>query len=176
MEGHNVEQAFIECFFARGKLSRILAALCTNDIHSTDPITTTTLTFMNMPVQIQLTAVGLQPFTGRDATFAYNQMTTEQQEFLLTLLKTSDQWHTYHNSMRVKWNSAPHKLDPVDVLEPMCLHIMSSALFTDRRSRLALCNIILQRIQASCPLVASLQANLNERLFPTVGPLERLVK
>ena len=38
--------------------------------------------------------------------------------------------------------------------------------YNDPKARVAVCNIILQRVQASAPLSAALQADLNRRLFP----------
>lgn len=165
MEGCCVEQEFVQRFFARDELPQVLASLCDSNSKAADPVTSTVLMFINSSLQIQLTAVGLQPFAGKDVTFPYHHMSVAQTEFLLRLVNTDGHWSVYPNSMKVRWSHAQQKLDALDVLECVCVHIMSSQSFPDKRSRLALCNIILQRLQASCPLVPSLQANLNERLF-----------
>jgi hypothetical protein len=57
-------------------------------------------------------------------------------------------------------------LRPLDVLEALCATVLASAAYPDRRLRVAICNILLQRVQARVTLDKHTQASLNERLFP----------
>lgn len=58
-------------------------------------------------------------------------------------------------------------LPALDVLEAVCSQILSSRkAYPDPKARVAICNIVLQRVQASTPLSQAVQAELNARLFP----------
>jgi hypothetical protein len=93
-------------------------------------------------------------------------MTTGQREFLLSLIHTPKSWAVHDSAMVWRRRGERITLPTLDVLLPLCGDILISKRYTDPRSRLAICNIILQRVQASCPLSPSLQAELNLRLFP----------
>lgn len=55
------------------------------------------------------------------------------------------------------------------MLEALCRRLLASRAHTDPRARLALCNIVLQRVQSSLPLSSAVQARLNQRLFPVAA-------
>ena len=58
-------------------------------------------------------------------------------------------------------------LKALDVLEALCTSVLTSTAYADKRLRVAVCNILLQRVQASIPIDRSVQAALNAKLFPT---------
>lgn len=43
--------------------------------------------------QIQLTAAGVQPFAGKDLLIPWHQMSPEQRELLLDLVRDTELWH-----------------------------------------------------------------------------------
>ena len=57
-------------------------------------------------------------------------------------------------------------LKPLDVLSALCSLVLSSNAYPDKRLRVAICNILLQRVQARVTLDKHTQAALNQRLFP----------
>jgi hypothetical protein len=93
-------------------------------------------------------------------------MTPAQREFLVNLVHTQGAWNVHDSAMVLRRKGERTTLPPLDVLEAVCADILASKRYPDPRARLAICNIILQRVQASTPLAPALQAGLNQRLFP----------
>jgi len=150
-------------------MQRTLAVLCESNQKQAggDTVTHTVLLLLSSPVHVQLTAVGWQPLRARDLTFPYAYMTQDQRLALKALLdEGSERWHAYEHAL-VHRRSAPlSHLRPLDVLEGLCGLVLSSAAYPDKRLRVAICNILLQRVQASIPIERGVQATLNSRLFP----------
>lgn len=166
----DVEKEFLKHFFQGNNLQSTIVSLCNNvnsgSIHTHDPISHNISVMLNTPWEIQLVANGLQPFHGKDLMIPYHCMNTEQREFLLHILSTTDQWSKYEYSLVYKHHkSTTHKLDTLDVLEALCQLIQNSQKYPDQRSKLAINNIILQRIHSSVPLSGPVQVALNKRLF-----------
>lgn len=160
------EQRLAALFFTGQSLQRCLAAFSRDCQGAADPLLHVILTAINAPVQIQLTGVGLQPFQGAEFTLPYHRMTAEQRAFLLELTER-DGWSTHETSMAWRRRGARVTLPPVDVLEAVCAQMLAACkTHPDPRARVAICNILLQRAQASIPLSKALQAQLNARLFP----------
>jgi hypothetical protein len=150
-------------------MQRTLAVLCESNQKqpATDSVTQTVLLLLSSPVHVQLTAVGWQPLKGRDLTFPYAHMTPDQRQALKALIdEGSERWHVYEHAMMYRRSAPPVHLKPLDVLEGLCGSVLSSAAYPDKRLRVAICNILLQRVQASIPIERSVQAALNARLFP----------
>ena len=153
-------------FGTKPALQQCLACFC-RDCQAPDPILHVLLTAISSPLQIQLTAVGLQPFQGAEFTLPYHRMTPEQRAFLLELTMSEARWSVHETSMVWRRRGARTVLAPVDVMEAACSQLLAARkTHPDPRSRVAICNILLQRAQASIPLSAALQAELNARLFP----------
>jgi hypothetical protein len=160
------EEALAALFCSKEALQRCLACFC-RDCQSQDPILHVLLTAISSPLQIQLTAVGLQPFQGAEFTLPYHRMTPEQRAFLLDLTTQGGRWSVHETSMAWRRRGARTALAPVDVLEAACSQLLAARkTHPDPRARVAVCNILLQRAQASIPLSPALQAELNARLFP----------
>lgn len=156
----------VSLFFTGQPLQRCLASFSRDCQGAPDPLLAVILTAINSPVQIQLTGVGLQPFQGAELTLPYHKMTAEQRAFLLGLTER-DGWSTHETSMIWRRRGARVTLPPVDVLEAVCAQMLAARkTHPDPRARVAICNILLQRAQASVPLSKALQAELNARLFP----------
>ena len=51
------------------------------------------------------------------------------------------------------------------MLESFCAHILCTKVLHDLSTRVALCNILLQKMQATVPISKGVQAQLNARLF-----------
>jgi hypothetical protein len=160
------EEKLVSLFFSGASLQRCLAAFC-RDCPASDPILHVLLTAINTPVQIQLTVVGLQPFQGAEFTLSYHKMSPEQRAFLLELTTADGRWSVHETSMLWRRRGARITLAPVDVLDAVCAQMLAARkTHPDPRARVAICNILLQRAQASTPLPPALQAELNARLFP----------
>jgi hypothetical protein len=162
-------------FFSKDVLASTLCVLCHHTKHPTDPITHTLLTMLTCSTNIQLTAVGLQPFRSKDLTLPYHSMTCKQREVLLELLRDKTKWNVYEDAMTYKGALGLTKVDPLDLLESLCSTVLSSPTYADKRMRVVICNILLQRVQSSVPLDKSVQAQLNARLFGTEKPTSELV-
>lgn len=150
-------------------MQRTIAVLCENNQKHPpggDTLTQTVLMLLTSPVHVQLTAVGWQPLKGRDLTFPYSQMTLEQRQALKELVDEAERWHVYEHALMHKRAEQATKLKPLDVLEALCISILSSAAYPNKRLRVAVCNILLQRVQANIPIERSVQNALNARLFP----------
>lgn len=157
----------VQLFCSGDALKRCLVSFCRDSQSPSDPVLHVLLLAMTSHVQIQLTVVGLQLFHGGELTFPYYRMTPEQRAFLLELTLQEFKWNMHENSMSWKRKGPRITLRSVDVLEAMCAQILSCRKkYPDAKSRVAICNIVLQRVQASTPLSPALQAELNARLFP----------
>ena len=112
-------------------------------------------------------------------------MDPAQRAFLMEAMDDASRWTAHENSLLWKRRGERVRLGAADVLEAICAPILrckrynqSKFVFhqlthpgvwirySDPKARVAVCNIILQRVQASAPLSAALQADLNRRLFP----------
>lgn len=170
--GPDTQEARMTELFCTGKaLQRCLASFCKDAQNAQDPVLHVLLIAINSHVQIQLTPVGLQPFQGGELTLPYYRMNPEQRAFLLELTEQTPRWGIHESSMVWRRKGERTSLPPVDVLEAMCSQILASGkTHPDPKSRIAICNIVLQRVQASIPLSHALQAELNARLFPCASP------
>jgi hypothetical protein len=153
-----------DAFFSPPQLERTLVVLCENARQEKDPVTHTLITMVSHPLQLHLTAVGLQPFRGKETTFPYEAMSPDQQQTLRKLLEQSSMW-TRHESCQSFLEREFVLLDPGPILHALCRNILTNSIHKDRRVRVAVCNIILQRVQANVPLSKKLQAQLNLDLF-----------
>lgn len=165
----------MKAFFdpAHHVLQNTIAVLCESHITPpSDPVTQTILIMIKSQLQIQLTAVGLQPFKGRDLTYPYQKMSSGQKETLKRILadeQHSRQCGVYEHAITYRRNPgglASPNLKPIDVLQAMCTNILKSATYPDRRMRVAICNILLQRVQVNIPIDKKTLRELNTRLFP----------
>lgn len=170
------ERAILDAFFTPlPQMQATLAILC--DCHAVapaDPVTQTVLTMIACPVQVQLTAIGWQPFKGKELTLPFQRMSAAQKETIKALLtdeRRQAQWRMYEHALVFRRNAEegqdiPTHLPTLDVLEAMCTTILHTPTYSDRRYRVAVCNILLQRVQAAIPVDKSTLKALNQSLFP----------
>ena len=163
------EAEVMRAFFGEGALHATLAALCLMESARPDPITHILTAAATSPLQIQLTRIGLQPFAGKGLTVPYHHMSAAQRELLAELVSQKP-WKVLDNVMVYRRSGERTTLPTVDLLHAVCADVLASQRHPDPRARLAICNILLQRVQASVPLSPALQADLNLRLFPPQSP------
>lgn len=175
MTAQEKHKHLLSLFFEEGEtMQRTLAVLCESN-HSkqhADMVTHTVLMLLNSHVHIQLTAVGWQPLKGKELTYPYMQMSLPQRQALVALLdEGQERWQVYEHAMIFRDPLCPAiHLKPLNVLEALCTSVMNSTAYSDKRLRVAICNILLQRVQASIPIERSVQTVLNQRLFPATVP------
>jgi hypothetical protein len=149
-------------FFDEENVVQSVAVLC-KSIDCSDPVTSILVTILINPLQLRLTSLGAQMFAGRDLTFPYHMMTLHQRQALLQALRGGLPWSAYEFTLVAK--HPPGQLYPLDILSPVCKSILANTYYSDPKHRLAVCNIILQRVQASIPLDQQLQQKLNTTIF-----------
>lgn len=188
MQKQSLEQAVIDSFFgSKRRMETSLAVLC-DSIHcdqnkripgrnssqsshgaAIDPMTQTVLMLLSSPIHVQLTVVGWQPLKGFDLTYPFHLMSSEQKQTIKDLIETEpNMWSVYEHAMSYRRHGQSHTptLAPLDVLGALCSSILESSAYQNKRLRVAVCNILLQRVQASIPIDKQTQAALNVRLFP----------
>ena len=169
-DGSDAHARVVLLFFGSlDAMQRSLAVLCESNHKQagTDTVTQTVLMLLSSPVHVQLTAVGWQPLKGRELTYPYTQMTVDQRQALKALVdEGGERWHVYEHAMMYRRTGPPVHLKPLDVLGALCSTALASKAYPDKRLRVAVCNILLQRVQASIPIERGVQAALNARLFP----------
>ena len=157
-----------------------------------DPITSTAITFLTCPLQLGLTEVGAMLFQGRSSlVYPYNLMSDRQKGFVREALSRRSEWNLFNSA--VVFRKSPqqqevtrkspqhqpqpppqqqgrqhggggHTLAPSAVLVALCGKVFESSAHPDPRRRVALCNIILQRVQGYIPIDKPVQRELNEWL------------
>lgn len=171
--------ALVHAFFGDPlTMQRSISVLCENNLkQNTDTVTPTILTMITCPLQMQLTAIGWQPFRSKDLTYPYSQMSHDQKEVFRKTMTAENtpihkNWSIFEHAMihRRKAGDTPVLLKSLDVLSGLCSLVLGSQAYQDKRLRVAVCNILLQRVQASVPLDKHTQASLNERLFAPSAP------
>jgi hypothetical protein len=173
-EGENtptVEERVMWAFFQPlQRMQTTLSVLCGGQAtHHPDPVTQTVLTMISAPIHLQLTAVGWQPFKGKELTYPYQSMTSEQKAALKEILTgghTKEHWAVYEHAISYRQTTQLTTLKAMDVLEALCATILKSTAYADRRVRVAVCNILLQRVQAGTQVDKATLKMLNTKLFP----------
>jgi hypothetical protein len=149
-------------------MQRSIAILCESNFkQQADPVTQTILTMLGSSIHIQLTAVGWQPFKGKELTYPFAQMTLPQRQSLKSLLGEGCKgWVVYEHAMLLRRNHLNIVLQPLQVLGALCASVLKSTVYSDKKIRMVICNILLQRVQASIPIERGIQSELNTLLFP----------
>jgi hypothetical protein len=141
-----------------------------------DPITSTAIAFLTCPLQLGLTEVGAMLFQGRSSlVYPYNLMSDRQKGFVREALSRRAEWNLFNEAVVFR-KSQNHQqghgrpggggltLAPAAVLVALCSKVFESSAHTDPGRRVALCNIILQRVQGYIPIDKPVQRELNEWL------------
>lgn len=170
-----VHAQLVQAFFQPIETMRAtVAILC--DCHAVpppDPVSHTVLSMLSHPLQLQLTAIGWQPFKGKDITIPFQRMTSTQKDVIKGILtdeKRRAQWGVFEHALVLHERGrdtagGSAKLSALDVLEAVCTTILQSKAYPDKRSRVAICNIVLQRVQSNIVVDKGVLRELNQRLF-----------
>ena len=140
-----------------------------------DAITSTAITFLSCPLHLTLTEVGASVFQGRATlVYPYNLMSDRQRSFVRECLSRRGEWNLFNEAVvfRKSRGGPPLALPPLSVLSTLCAKVLESGAHPDPRGRVALCNIILQRIQGYVPIDKPVQRQLNEWLAKRADPAE----
>jgi hypothetical protein len=133
-----------------------------------DPITATVIVFLTCPLQLGLTEVGAMLFQGHASlVFPFNLMSEKQKAFLRACLERPAEWSILNGAVVFKRRRGePGRcLQPSAVLLSLCAKLLDQgAPPAARQQRLAVCNIILQRVQGYVPIEKPIQRQLNEWL------------
>ena len=161
--------------FDEASVARILPYLCKIEAEQqytqqftlrfdrqTDPITTTVISLLTCPLQLCLNEVGVLPLVGRcKLVFPYNLMTPEQRQFLHACLQRTEEWNICNGHIVFKPPSTQLFLPPATVFQSLCENVFRSKTHPDMGTKMALCNVILQRVKGNIPLTKSVQRDLN---------------
>jgi hypothetical protein len=150
--------AYVACFFEGEALARTLAYLinhCSYDV--TDPVCSTLGLFLTSPVTFAVTTVGLLPFRGvSTAVLAYTGMSAAQHAFLgrfvafLRRERLGAVSSQMGGSPVVSLGRAhARSLEHVDVLGVFLRGVLASEAYPAATTRLAICDIVLQRLGAT---------------------------
>ena len=132
-----------------------------------DPITNTAITFLTCPLHLGLTEVGAMIFQAKSAlVYPYNLMSERQKGFVRDCLSRREEWNIFNDAVvfRRSKGAPPILIDPTSVLVALCSKVLlpGTSSEPDASRRVALCNIILQRIQGYIPIDKPVQKQLNE--------------
>ena len=149
-----------------------------------DPITATAIVFLTCPLQLGLTEVGAMVFQGHASlVYPYSLMSDRQKQFVRECLSRRSEWSICNGCVLFRRSKPDCKDQPrrtlqqSTVLVALCDRIANSASgrraaadssgqHADQagRGRLALCNIILQRLQGYVTIHKPVQKELNDWL------------
>ena len=132
-----------------------------------DPITATVIVFLTCPLQLGLTEVGAMLFQGHASmVYPYALMSERQKVFVRECMDRREEWNVYNDCMLFRRDRAETSqiLSQSSVLLALCSKILSASAQRDVKQRLALCNIILQRVQGYVTIEKPVQKELNEWL------------
>jgi len=140
-----------------------------------DPITGTLVVLLTCPIQLGLTEVGAMLFQGHSSLiYPYSLMCPDQRDFVRRCLDDRQDWRIYNGAVvfRQPARAPPLVLAPSAVLLAFCEKLLNSAQHAgqDRQlglspeQRLAVCNIVLQRVQGYVQIDKPVHRELNEWL------------
>lgn len=167
------EQNIESCLLDQDSLLQILPYMCKIEAEDKraaekyDPITRTVVTFLTCPIQLGLTEVGAMLFQGKSTLiYPYTLMSDTQKAFVRQCLDNRAEWNLYNDCIVFKRQRGAQgkKIAAPVVLVTLCSKILQSTVHEDPRRRVALCNIILQRVQGYIPIDKPVQKHLNEWL------------
>lgn len=146
-----------QTFFTGEALSRVLVYMsneCAVDVH--DPITRILAMFINVPLNLCLTKVGLVPFRDEKmAVFPYTEMTSKEKKILSKICAVMEEKDFGFVSTQMGGgaaitltsNNLPRiYADTVEVVSSFCQCILSDSSNMQIDHRIGLCNVTLQRL------------------------------
>ena len=137
-----------------------------------DPITATAIVFLTCPLHLGLTEVGAMLFQGHASlVYPFALMSESQKQFLRDCLDHRGEWNVLNDAVlfRRTRGAAPKTLNQSTVLTALCGQIVRAASDREEKSRLALCNIVLQRLQGYVTIDKPIQKELHNWLAQRRG-------
>lgn len=127
-----------------------------------DVISTTLVTFITHPIQLVVHALGISLFQGKSSLiYPYHLMTPEQIALILELCSSRSTYQITFEHIVMKHSSTPIFAPLNTTLRVLCKLVFDSKTHTDPKIQLAICNIIIQRIQGYVPISSAIQKDLN---------------
>jgi hypothetical protein len=148
----------VDLFFTGSDLANMISYFCKISVaQSRDPIADTVVVMISSPLVVMLTQVGLAPFKNNPSyVYPYKFLSDIQREFLKGFVQSiTDNAATGVVSMQVGGGCILYKksstrnpvyLDSYNVITSLCNGIIGNRSKNDHRNRIAVCNVILQRI------------------------------
>lgn len=128
-----------------------------------DPISNLIVTFINRPIALVLNEVGVMPFKDRPLLiFPYNLMTNRQKDFLRQCVARVAEWTICNDNLVFDRTSTSRHIAPVRVITTMCDCVLHGNTRHDHKTRIGLCNIILQRVRSRIPIDTNVHKEVNE--------------
>lgn len=150
-------ERYCKMFFTGISLQKFLIYAsnhCTVEIQ--DPICSTVKTFLNIPVIFCLTNLGLMPFKDNSTIlFPLKHMTVTQQKFLQEYVKFIKYNKIGTSAVQMggavvlsitKCSHQPKLLDSYNVISAVLKAVIANNIYENKKTKVFICNIILQRI------------------------------
>lgn len=128
-----------------------------------DPISNAVSLCLTRPLYFVINEIGVMPFQDRPhIVIPFSLMTARQKEFIHACIQHNNEWKICNETLVFHRCKMPLYVNPEKVLTCFCDLIMTAPTSShDTNTRIALCNIILQRIQSHFPLDAFKQESIN---------------
>lgn len=129
--------------------------------HKLDVISSTLIMFLTCPLQLTMNQFGVSLFYNHTTLiYPYHLMTEQQKKVLLDLCFKQNEYSILNEHIVFKWSSMTV---PISItLQVLCSKIFASKTYADQATQVAICNIIMQRIQGYIPISSSVQKELNQ--------------
>ena len=127
-----------------------------------DPISATVIAMATRPLHLCLNEVGAAPFLDRPGLILpYNLMTRDQKQCVRDCIAQSEEWTVCNGVIVFRRTKAPVHLPTLAVLTSRCAGVLDAPSLHATPTRIALCNILLQRVQSHVPIDPDTQRRLN---------------
>lgn len=173
-------ERYTRLFFEGENLQKMLTYMCNAcTMEITDPIPTTLTMFLTSNITLALTKVGLMPFKDMPmAIYPYARMTNEQKQLLLEYTDAIEREQAGSISTQMgggcvlaltKKACPVHYLNDADVLSVFCQTVMTHESHTCEKTRLAICNIVLQRLSVNVGIARETM----QKIYASLGKADR---
>ena len=139
---------------------------CSTLDNRVDVLSNTIVLFLTVPIQLTMNTLGVSLFAGKTSyIFPYYLMTPSQRNILTQQLSQAmSEYHILNECVVFKPSPASQGINILQLLKAFCSAVFTSKVFVRRKEQIAICNIVLQRIQSYVPISSSVQRDLNEWL------------
>lgn len=160
-------QRLFDAFFSEEHMPATIVILSENVQQRDDRISYVISLLLTSKIKIQLIANGLLLFQGNDLMIPYQHMLPHHRDCILCMMQEHVQSWTFYECSLVWKGTLPSVLhdEQLRVLKALCSLVQSTSKVRDERSKLAIMNIILQRVHSKVCLSKPVQLLLNKHLF-----------